>query len=235
MASEAPRTFVGRHPGVVVAFWVLLAAGVVFAAPNLTPLAAEGQARLLTDDVDSRLAADQIAHAWPDQASDSLAVAALFRPGGLTDADHVYARRLAEAFAGPDKPKDLLRVLGPQSDPEVAARLVSKDQSLTMIVLPISKPFVSPATQATVSELQAFPLRPGLEPPSGLEIHWTGDAVIGRDYMAGVQTSLDRAAMATVCLCSRVLLAVYRSFWLALVPLATIGISLLIAQACLPG
>jgi putative drug exporter of the RND superfamily len=233
MASDAPRTFVGRHPGVVVAFWLLLAAVVGFGAPNLTPLAAEGQAHLLTDDVDSRRAAELIARAWPDQAYDSLAVAALFRPDGLTDADRHYARRLAAAFDGVGKPKNLLRVLGPNAEPEVASRLVSRDKTLEMIVLPISKPFVSPATQEAVRELQSFSKRPGLEPPEGLEIFWTGDAVIGRDYMAGVQTSLDRAALATVVLLLGVLLVVYRSIWLALVPLVTIGISLVIARGVL--
>ena len=57
--------------------------------------------------------------------------------------------------------------------------------------------------------------------------------MIGRDYMANVQTSLDRAAIATVVLLLIVLLAVYRSFWLALVPLATIGVSLLISRGAL--
>ncbi len=69
--------------------------------------------------------------------------------------------------------------------------------------------------------------------PAGLEVRWTGDAVIGRDYMANVQTSLDRAAVATVLLLMMVLLAVYRSFWLALVPLVTIGISLIISRGIL--
>ena len=51
--------------------------------------------------------------------------------------------------------------------------------------------------------------------------------------MNNVQTSLDRAAVATVILLLVVLLAVYRSFWLAIVPLATIGISLVIARSVL--
>ena len=51
--------------------------------------------------------------------------------------------------------------------------------------------------------------------------------------MASVQTSLDRAAVATVALLLCVLLAVYRSFWLALVPLVTIGASLVIARGML--
>ena len=57
--------------------------------------------------------------------------------------------------------------------------------------------------------------------------------MIGRDYMAQVQTSLDRAAVATVVLLLIVLLLVYRSFLLALVPLATIGVSLIIARGLL--
>ncbi len=71
--------------------------------------------------------------------------------------------------------------------------------------------------------------------PAGLEVRWTGDAVIGRDYMANVKTSLDRAAVVTVFLLMIVLWFVYRSFWLALVPLATIGISVVIAAGSWPG
>ncbi len=51
--------------------------------------------------------------------------------------------------------------------------------------------------------------------------------------MAGVQASLDRAAVATVVLLLGVLLTVYRSAWLALVPLVTIGISLVISRSVL--
>ena len=56
---------------------------------------------------------------------------------------------------------------------------------------------------------------------------------IGRDYMSNVQISLDRAAVATVVLLLGVLFAVYRSVWLALVPMATIGISLVISRSVL--
>ena len=79
----------------------------------------------------------------------------------------------------------------------------------------------------------AGPRPTGLAPRRACEVRWTGDAVIGRDYMADVQTSLDRAALATVVLLLVVLLVVYRSFWLALVPLATIGVSLVISRGVL--
>ncbi len=57
--------------------------------------------------------------------------------------------------------------------------------------------------------------------------------MIGRDYMRNVQTSLDRAALATVVLLLGVLLLVYRSFLLALVPLATIGMCVIISRGVL--
>src|SRR5262249_50653549 len=65
------------------------------------------------------------------------------------------------------------------------------------------------------------------------DVRWTGDAVIGRDYMGAVKTSLDRAAAATVILLLIVLLLVYRSFWLSMVPLVTIGLSVVIARGLL--
>ncbi|MBV8607669.1 MAG: MMPL family transporter, partial [Singulisphaera sp.] len=91
----------------------------------------------------------------------------------------------------------------------------------------------SPATQKAVSWLEARSDLAGLARPDGLEVHWSGDAVLGMDYMADVQTSLDRAALATVFLLLIVLLVVYRSLWLALVPLTTIGVSLVIARGVL--
>ena len=61
----------------------------------------------------------------------------------------------------------------------------------------LSSSFVAPITHEAVrwARRQAAE-EAGI--PSGLEVHWTGDAVIGRDYMANIQTSLDRAAVATV-------------------------------------
>ena len=171
--------------------------------------------------------------AWPDQAYESLAVAALHRAGGLTAADLGYAKRLAERIEGKIVRKAVLRVLGPGSPPEVAQRLLSRDGTAALVVVPLSTSFVAPATHEAVAWLQSQTRADRLDLPEGLEVRWAGDAMIGRDYMAGVQASLDRAAVATVILLLGVLLAVYRSVWLALVPLATIGISLVISRSIL--
>src|SRR4029077_14183273 len=105
--------------------WLALAAGIGCFSPNLTRLAADAQSSMLTSDAESVLAAKLVNQSWPDQAYDSMAVAVLHRPGGLTPADQQYALRLAQRFQGAGRPTQVAGVLGPASQPEIAKRLVS--------------------------------------------------------------------------------------------------------------
>jgi RND superfamily putative drug exporter len=228
------RWLVSRHPGKIVVGWVAAAALLALISPNLTRLAAEGQAHLLPTDAESARAAAVIRDAWPEQSYESLAVVALHRPEGRTTADRAFAQRLVERLrAESGRPKVVLRVLGPGSPKEVAQRLVSHDRTVELLVAQLSSSFVGPTTQDAVAWLQSQAQELAKGTPNGLEVRWSGDAVLGRDYMRDVQRSLDRAAWITIGLLLGILLVVYRSFLLALVPLLTIGISLVIARGAL--
>jgi RND superfamily putative drug exporter len=227
------RKVVSRRPLTVVLAWFLAAAGVGLLAPSLTELAAEGQANLLPSNTESVRAAKVLAQAWPDQAFQSMGVVALFRREKLTPADVEYARRLAHAFEGSPRPAELLRVLGPDSPPDVAHRLVSHDGTMQLVALPMSESFVSPATHRAIAQLQARAAALDGAPPAGLDVLWTGDAVIGQDYMRDVAQSLNRAAVFTLVLLLAVLVFVYRSLLVALIPLVTIGVSLIVARGIL--
>ena len=235
MTLDKLLTVLSRRPAWVIVAWVGLATAVGLGSPNLTRLAAEGQSKLLGHASESRRASELVRRAWPDQAYESTAVLALHRPAGLTDSDRRFAVNLAQRFESADRPGDVLRVLGPTSRPEIAERLVSQDKSVSLLVVPLDSSYVSPTAHKTIAWMQsrAEELRGQTPEVAGLELRWTGDSVIGRDYMAQVQASLDRAAAATVVLLLIVLLLVYRSFFLAMVPLATIGISLIIARGLL--
>jgi RND superfamily putative drug exporter len=227
------RSIVIGRPGWVVVFWVVVASVMGLCAPNLTRLAALGQSNLLGREAESFSAAEALRSAWPDQAYESLLVAALYRSDGLKAADLGFAARLAERLGAIDRPKAVLRVLGPGSPPEISERLRSRDGTVALVAVPLCTSFVSPATHDAAEWIQRQARAPGLRRPEGLELRWAGDALIGRDYMSNVQTSLDRAAAATVFLIIGVLFVVYRSVWLALIPVATIGISLVIARSVL--
>jgi hypothetical protein len=66
-----------RQPGWVILIWVVVAAVTGMFAPNLTRLAAERRANLLNRDSESFAASEALRIAWPDQAYESLVVAAL--------------------------------------------------------------------------------------------------------------------------------------------------------------
>ncbi len=225
------RQFVTRRPAWTVLAWLILTGLVAALAPDLTKLAAEGQAGLIPENAESARAAGLLRELWPDQWFESLALVALHRPEGLTDADAGYARALERRLGARDRPEIVLRVLGPGATPEIAERLVSRDGTLRLVLVPLSQSFVAPVTQRAVGQLEAMGAE--VAPPPGLSVRWSGDAVIGRGYMEDVQTSLDRAALATVFLLLAVLLVVYRSPLLALVPLATIGIGVVLSRGAL--
>ena len=107
------RSMVIRRPAWVVVFWVAAAGAMGFFAPNLTRLAAEGQASLLGGDAESKGASEALLQGVARPAYESLVVAALHRSGGLAAANLGYATRLAKRIGGDDRPQAILRVLGP--------------------------------------------------------------------------------------------------------------------------
>jgi RND superfamily putative drug exporter len=231
MAWEILGRIVGRRPGWVIAAWLATTLAVVLAAPDLTRLVDGRETPLLPVDCESARAAALVASAWPDRSSASWVVAGLHRPAGLSAADGEYARRLAVRFRAADRPGPVLRVLGPDSSPEVAQRLVNHDGTVELVLVPLATSFVSPLSRGAIDWLQFRTHE--LPPPPGLEVIWTGDAVIGRDVIRNVRVTLDRAAVATVVLLLGVLLAVYRSLYLSVVPMLTIAASLALARGVL--
>jgi len=235
MPFDSLRWFVSRRPATVVSLWVVLLLLVVRFAPNLRELAAEGQAELLPENAESARAARILAEHWPNSWFESSAVLALHRPNGITDDDLVFAQELAERFRDPNRPDAILDVIGLDAEPEVVERLSSPDGTMLLLIVGIDESFVSPQSQTAMEWLedQAEAALGDYQSAEGLELLWTGAAALGRDYMRDVSRTLDRAAIAAVFLLLGVLLAVYRSLFLALVPLLTIGVSLMVTRGVL--
>src|SRR5205807_6131408 len=61
--------------------------------------------------------------------------------------------------------------------------------------------------------------------PHGLAIHLTGSALVGRDMRQAEMKSADNIGRWTVILVIALLLLIYRAPLLALIPLATVGVS----------
>ena len=235
MVLDAIRTFVSRRPAWVVTIWLALAAGIGCFSPNLTRLAAEAQASMLSSDAESLRAAELVNQSWPDQAYDSMAVAVLHRPDGLTHGRSGICRSGCRSdFREPGRPAQITGVLGPASQPEIAERLVSHDKTVTLLAVTLSSSFVAPVSHDVVAWME----RQAKDAASRRSRRASSFA--GRATRSSVATTWRTCRRRSIALpwprsfCSLiVLLAVYRSFWLALVPLATIGASLVISRGVL--
>lgn len=105
-------------------------------------------------------------------------------------------------------------------------RMISGDQHCTLIQVSLPTPYMASATKNAVEKLDAVvKKRLAATDLAGLQVHTTGSAGVGRDLTTVAGDSLEHTTWATILLVIVVLLAVYRAPLLALVPLATIAIS----------
>ena len=68
---------------------------------------------------------------------------------------------------GRGRPKAVLRILGPDSPPEIAARLLSGDGTAALVVAELSSSIVAPVTHEAVAWLQAQARADRLARPRG--------------------------------------------------------------------
>lgn len=110
-------------------------------------------------------------------------------------------------------------------------RLTSADRQCTLICVALESPYLALATMNAVNRLEEV-VRARFETEDkdpGLTLFATGSAGIGRDLTAVASTSLHDTTLATVILVIVVLILVYRAPLLAMIPLATIAVSVWVA------
>jgi RND superfamily putative drug exporter len=141
------------------------------------------------------------------------------REGGLTVADR--ARILADAERAarvPNATRSLVPFGGSSSPGQVSA---NGEVAFTVVPIAARKPYrVSPSIDA---------LREIATSDGGLEAHVTGTPAFNSDFDTAVKSADGKLLLATGLLVLVLLLAVYRSIKLALVPLANVAVAFLVA------
>ncbi len=241
IALDSFRWFVSQRPLMMVIGWIVVLGAVVSTAPSLTDLAARGQSELLPTGSESAQAAGLLAEGWPGQWSESAVAIGFYSEEGVLQSTgellpevFEYAARLINHLRteSDERPTAIGSIIGPDAAPELRNRLKSGDGKLFLTIVSINDSFVGIQSREAVDWLQEQAASVAGR-PENLRLVWSGNSVIGRDYMGNVQETLDRAAYLTVVLLLVVLLAVYRSLLLALIPLITIGVGLLVSRGVL--
>lgn len=228
--------FVSRWWLLILACWVSAVIGVRLGTPRWDDVTRDGDFAYLPGEMSSSQGERLLVSAFPDTLSKSQIVLVVARDGEpLEPEDIAVADRLVVRFAPTDEPDDPVVGLLSHRTEVVGQKLVSKPtekgQAL-LILLQLRNEFMAVDNMRLMSELEETlqEVRADAAFPEGLRLGITGSAAIGSDMLLAAEQSIHNTEWTTIALVLLILLAVYRAPGLVFVPLATIGVSTVVAM-----
>lgn len=238
MRSEAARTggvfdrlgsIVVRWPLLVIAFWIGLAVALFLLFPPLFEAAAKNQTPPLPSDSPTMMVAKQMGKAFgePDKGSQVLVI--LTDENGLSPADLETYRTLVDKL---HQEKDL-SVQDIISTPSLREILASKDNKAWNLPISIPTDVSDPVAQAAYVRITDVVNK--TVAGTTLSAHFAGGVASLADMNFIGMEDAHYIEIATVVSVLVILLMVYRNVVTMLVPLVTIGLSVVTAQGVLSG
>jgi len=222
--------WVGRWWWVWVIVWPALAIGLYLGTPPLGSVVKEDQESFLPASADSVTARKLLREGFPGDLTRSTAVIVIVNPEGLTQSDYEYVGTISQWLLNSrERPKEVVGVVSVSTAPFLRGKLDSADGKATLILVKLDTLFTTVPTQSAVEHIQEY--LGGA--PSHLTIHITGEAGLGRDYGLAVDDSLKHTTMVTAIMVLTILILVYRSPIVPVIPLATVAVSLVVSKALL--
>jgi RND superfamily putative drug exporter len=224
--------FLVRHPRAVLLGWLVLVAGLHALAPPWDRIAKDDGLGTFSADCASSIGRALLERGFPRDASGSqLVLVYERRDGRLTPADlHFVEGEAADVSRlAKEDPGLGIKMIDTWRSPGTGPRLIgSRDDGPGQVVVSIVSldgGYLSRKTRGAVDRVlhSINDTTPG--PPAGLSRAVTGPAAVGRDTNAATDESIEATTRATIVLVVLILLVVYRSVPLAMVPLVAIGLS----------
>lgn len=224
-----------RWPWLVIGIWVAVAVALPLTLPSLGDMAQKHPLAILPSDAPSSVTARKMTEAFHEAGSEDLLLVVLTDDKGLGPADEAAYRKLVDALR--HDTRDVVMVQDFLTTPPLRSVVTSKDHKAWVLPVGVAGELGTPQSYAAfnrVAELVKHNLAQA-PPGSHLTANITGPAATVADLtVAGDQDRLP-IELAIAVLVLLVLLVIYRSAVTMLLPLVTIGISLVIAQAVVAG
>ena len=211
-----------RTKWAVVAFWVLLAIVMSPLSGKLSTVTEDRIASFLPDDAVSIQAANVLSERFPGGVVTTAAVV-YHREGGLTEADRATIASEARAMASV---ADVQPPIVPFS-PDAPEGLVSQDGATAFTVVPISAD-----DQREINDAIEH-LRERANGGDGLTAQVTGAGALEADLNQAITEADLRLLLVTGLFVLVLLLVIYRSPLLALIPLFVVGVAYAIAAGAI--
>lgn len=225
--------FVVRWPWAVIGVWVAMAIALPLSFPSLGEMAERHPLVILPSDAPSSITAEKMAEAFQESGNDDLLLVALINENGLTPADEAAYRKLVNALR--DDVTDVVSVQDFVSTPQLRSFLTSEDKTTWVLPVSLEGELGTPRAFDSFNRVSDVVERTVPNGEGPLTVYLTGPAATVADLtVAGEQDRLP-IEIAIAVLVLAVLLVVYRNVVTMLLPLMTIGASLVIAQAVAAG
>ncbi len=222
--------FVVRWPWAVIGLWLALAVALPLSVPSLDEMAQKHPIVVLPADAPSTVAARKMAEAFHESGNDDLLLVALINEKGLGPADEVTYRKLVEALRAD---ADVVSVQDFLTTPQLRQFLTSADNKTWVLPVGLEGELGTPRSYESFENVSRLIHQSAAGSP--LTVHITGPAATVADLTVAGQRDRAPIEIAIAVLVLAVLLLVYRNPVTMVLPLLTIGLSLVIAQAVVAG
>jgi RND superfamily putative drug exporter len=220
-----------RRPLVVIGLWVATAAVLFLTLPSLEKIAGERPPDFLPPDSPVSLAGEQMVKAFNEPGNENILLIGLSNEKGLTPADEAVYGRVVDNLRADSR--DVAQVQDFISTPPLRDAMTSKDRKAWNLPVGIAGTLATPEGNEATN--RAIEIVKETTKGTALTANLSGPAATVGDMTAIGERDVHVVETATALMVLTILLLVYRNPVTMIVPLATIGISLVIAQQTIAG
>lgn len=219
-----------RGKFVTMVCWLITAVVLAVVAPKLASLYNNTTQQSLPAGADSQVANRLLLQEFPNSRG-TPAILVFYDMGGLGVADRIRARQISDWLTSTQKPASVGQVISVFTVPQATPQLISQDGTTMTMIVTLNGPATDQATQQSVKTIRQYLQNATTSSP--LQAYLTGPAGILID-VTSVFGSVDIALLVTtIGLVFLLLIVLYRSPLLALLPLVGVGIAIQVTNALL--
>ena len=223
--------FVVRWPWIVIGLWALIGVALPLTFPSLDQMAQKHPLTMLPSDAPSSVTVRKMTEAFHESGSEDLLLVVLTSDKALGPADEAVYGKLVDALR--QDTRDVLMLQDFVSTPPLRPALTSEDHKAWVLPVGVAGELGTPRSYAAFNRISDIVKH--TVTGTSLTANLAGPAAtVGDLTVAGAHDRLP-IELAIGVLVLIVLLLVYRSAVTMLLPLITIGLSLVIAQSLVAG
>ena len=219
-----------RGKFVIMVLWLVIMLALIGGAPKLATLYDNTVGQSIPSRADSQAAQRLLLKEFPTSRG-TPAILVFYDPHGLSVDDRVHLKQISDWLSSAQRPPLVGSVLSVFTVPQITPQLISADGTTMTMITPLNGSASDQKTLVTVKTLRQSLQHMTAQSP--LQVYLTGPAGIVTD-LTGVFSSVDVALLlSTIGLVFVLLIMLYRSPLLALLPLLAVGVAMQVVNALL--